>query len=403
MKIKNTLFTILLGGVLILSLGGCETTHHQKQSVQTQKESTSSPKGIATVKRIEGDFRTSNILCHTDTKGDYVHYEWSGKGSENGQPPYERCDKYVIEEDKLKKEKIPLSKEVVQISKKSDVEVTWQGEEGTFYFIGKRWGRSDDANDQIRNTFLYQVDTAGKLIRKQVLNEVLYTGGEKVNIDLGMMNCSTASKRDGLLLFSYTYYKDLTDDADESSNGCGIAYFDMKKGEFVRQINGVSALSATDSALAGVDMSKSSASQFGAGLGTEILVADMPAVSELKKQKTRSGTDIYYGEVDWKASAELPQEEKQVACSMMEYGNELYLMTAAGYYRIDPDTAKAEKIASVDQIDFLHKKVNEDDDDWAYEISIAPVTEKSFYIKKYWTDTGTKDDAVYLCEIQKGE
>ena len=302
---------------------------------------------------------------YTDENGKNVLYRWKSVKDSEGKWERAYFSGYV-QNGTLKKKKIKFNeqtKKYVKKLRKSDITIynnlAWQDKKGNFYFVTTKTGK----DKKVVNT-LHQVDKKGKIAKKINLTQWLkITQESNANYTLYLKRIEKDT-----VVASYQDYKKK-----------GYVFFDRNTGKVKKQI----LVDKTDDFIQG-DVTSSKI--IGSDSNGNLKVASLTKEKDLKLP---SGNTIKYATVkSYTCGEKIPQEQGQVCKSFGVYKNQVYLLTAAGYYKVNTNKADCEKIASTEDMAFIHREAkaymegSEDKEKDYVTVKIMPVSDKKFYVQE---------------------
>lgn len=311
--------------------------------------------------------------CHTDESGNILAYRWKSV-SVNGKRE-RACVSISVSQGKLVEKKIRFNKQTKQFVKKHRTELEpgteWQDKRGNFFFATGKTGK-----DKKCIITLYQVNRKGKITKSTNLNKWLKITQESnaaYSLYLDYVKGDT-------VVFSYYDYRK-----------SGYVFADRSTGRIKKQIvnKGRSDFwvrAATSSGLVGINPDR------------KLVTASL---TKEKKIKLSSGNTIKYAEVrDYTEGEEIPREEGQQCYSFGAYKNKVYLLTAAGYYKVNLKKATCEKIASTEEMDFIHREAEIMGE--YVTVEIIPVTDRKFYVLEGRSSDETDSNyaVLWLCTLE---
>ena len=336
--------------------------------------------------KITGKFPSKNLNCryHTEESGNILAYQW--------KPVFEReqaCVSISVSQGKLVEKKIKFNKKTKQFVKKQEIEqgTEWQDKQGDFFFATGKMGK-----DKKYIMTLHQVNKKGQIVKSTNLNKWLKITQESN----AAYSLYVDRVKDGTVVFRYDDHKKE-----------GYVFADRNTGRIKKQITydwrrsslrseglAFSRVAATSSKLVGINPER------------KLVIATL---TKEKKIKLSSGNTIKYAEVKKYTEGEtIPQEEGQRCYGFSVYKNKVYLLTAAGYYKVNLQKVVCEKIASTEDMDFIHREVEVTDgplgsvfEDYV-TVEIIPVTDRKFYVMECFThdDTDSNHKILWLCTLE---
>ena len=333
--------------------------------------------------KITEKFPNGNLECwyHTDESGNILAYQWKSV-SVNGKKE-RACVSISVGQGKLVEKKIKFNKKTKQFVKKhrSELELgtEWQDKQGNFFFATGKTGK-----DKKYTMTLHQVNKKGQIVKSTNLNKWLKITQESNAVYSLFLDYV----KDDTVAFRYHDYKK-----------SGYVFTDRNTGRIKKQVvyNDISNFwvrAATSSKLVGINPEK------------KLVIATL---TKEKKIKLSSGNTIKYAEVKKYTEGEtIPQEEGQRCYGFSVYKNKVYLLTAAGYYKVNLQKVVCEKIASTEDMDFIHREVEVTDgplgsvfEDYV-TVEIIPVTDRKFYVMECFThdDTDSNHKILWLCTLE---
>lgn len=317
--------------------------------------------------------------CHTDESGNILAYRWKSVSVNGKKEP--ACVSISVSQGKLVEKKIRFNKQTKQFVKKHRTDLIsgteWQDKRGNFFFATHKRG---DYNTKC-TIILYQVNRKGKIVKSANLNKWLKITQESnaaYSLYLDYI-------KDDTVVFSYHDYKKI-----------GYVFADRSTGRIKKQIVSKDRRNFWVRAVA-------SSGLVGINPDRKLVTASL---TKEKKVKLSSGNTIQYAEVkDYTEGEEIPQEEGQRCYSFGVYKNKVYLLTAAGYYKVNMKKAVVEKIASTEEMDFIHRevKIMEENPGEYYKeyvtVELIMVTDRKFYVLegRSTDETDSNHAVLWLC------
>lgn len=328
--------------------------------------------------KITEKFPNSNLECwyHTDESGNTLAYQWKPVSDDEKEWA---CFSISVSQGKLVEKKIKFNKKTKQFVKKHRSELEsgteWQDKRGNFFFATGKTRK-----DKKYTMTLHQVNKKGQIVKSTNLNKWLKITQESNAVYSLFLDYV----KDDTVAFSYHDYKK-----------SGYVFTDRNTGRIKKQVvyNDISDFwvrAATSSKLVGINPER------------KLVIASL---TKEKKIKLSSGNTIKYAKVKkYTEGKTIPQEEGQRCYDFSVYKNKVYLLTAAGYYKVNLQKAVCEKIASTEDMDFIHREVEVIDDDYKnyVTVEIIPMTDRKFYVMEGFThdETDSNHQILWLCTLE---
>lgn len=332
--------------------------------------------------KITEKFPNGNLECrhHTDESGNILAYRWKTV-SVNGKKEW-ACFSISVSQGKLVEQKIRFNKKTKQFVKKhrSELELgtEWQDKRGNFFFATGNKGK-----DKKYIMTLHQVNKKGQITKNTNLNKWLKIAQESN----AAYSLYLDYVKDDTVVFRYSDYKKRGYVFAARDTGRIRKQVVYSRGDFI-------AGDITPSKLVGVN-----------GERNQLVTASL---TKEKKIKLSSGNTIQYAEVkEYTEGKTIPQEKGQYCYSFGRYKNKVYLLTSAGYYKVNMKKATCEKIASTEEMGFIHREteiIEENQGEYYKDfvtVEIIPVTERKFYVLEGSSsdETDSNHAVLWLCTL----
>lgn len=291
---------------------------------------------------------------YTDSHYGYVSYGWK-RGN------YIR---HTIKDGKFQSKKIRLGEKARKYAKKRDTGCEWTDAKGNFYFLS-----SHGKNKYVG--VLNKVDKKGRLVKRISLNKWL-----KVTQESNSHYALFIERVEGQeVVASYYDYKK-----------SGYVILDRNSGKVKRQI--IYSGDALDELDGGIYCYQKTM-LFGKTSEGKLLCGTIPSG---KKITLPSGNKIRYQKVKkFKTGDELPRKAESIyGIDFAVLKNRVYVLTSAGYYRINTEDLSLEKLASTERIPFWKTE-----SEYPVNIELMVLSNKKFIIKQCYRVDGEEDIREY--------